>query len=145
MEESPLFLKTQISPHFFFNTLNNIYSLALENSNKTSKIIQKLSSIAICNVLQVDYFRYMQICLHILLLLLIYDNNMHMVVTRFMIGLSVQYSSKLDELERSLQAVLTAPAPPPRKPIHDTEDMISRKSIETESSRQTVSTEVNII
>ena len=40
-----LFLKTQISPHFFFNTLNNINSLALEKSNKTSKIILKLSEL----------------------------------------------------------------------------------------------------
>lgn len=40
-----LFLKTQISPHFFFNTLNNIYSLAIEKSDKTPKIILKLSDL----------------------------------------------------------------------------------------------------
>lgn len=45
LETELLFLKTQISPHFFFNTLNNIYSLAKENSNKTSKIIQRLSEL----------------------------------------------------------------------------------------------------
>jgi len=45
LETELLFLKTQISPHFFFNTLNNIYSLALVNSNKTSQIIQKLSEL----------------------------------------------------------------------------------------------------
>lgn len=37
------FLRTQISPHFFFNTLNNIYSLSLEKSGKTSETILKLS------------------------------------------------------------------------------------------------------
>ncbi|GIZ10227.1 hypothetical protein FUMI01_29530 [Flavobacterium sp. UMI-01] len=45
LETELLFLKTQISPHFFFNTLNNIYSLAVENSKKTPKIILKLSEL----------------------------------------------------------------------------------------------------
>lgn len=40
-----LFLRSQISPHFFFNTLNNIYSLSLEKSEKTPKIILKLSEL----------------------------------------------------------------------------------------------------
>lgn len=45
LETELLFLKTQISPHFFFNTLNNIYSLAVEKSSKTPKIILKLSEL----------------------------------------------------------------------------------------------------
>ena len=45
LETELLFLRTQISPHFFFNTLNNIYSLSLENSVKTPKIILKLSDL----------------------------------------------------------------------------------------------------
>ena len=45
LESELLFLRTQISPHFFFNTLNNIYSLSLENSLKTPKIILKLSDL----------------------------------------------------------------------------------------------------
>lgn len=40
-----LFLKSQISPHFFFNTLNNIHALALEKSNKTPRIIMRLSEL----------------------------------------------------------------------------------------------------
>ena len=39
------FLKTQIQPHFFFNTLNNLYSLSLEKSNQVSEAILKLSDI----------------------------------------------------------------------------------------------------
>lgn len=45
LETELLFLRTQISPHFFFNTLNNIYSLALERSKKTPEIILKLSEL----------------------------------------------------------------------------------------------------
>ena len=39
------FLKTQIQPHFFFNTLNNLYSLTLEKSNQVSDVVLKLSDI----------------------------------------------------------------------------------------------------
>ena len=39
------FLKSQINPHFFFNTLNNIYSLAITGSAQTANAVMKLSSI----------------------------------------------------------------------------------------------------
>ena len=38
-------LKAQLNPHFLFNTLNNIYSLSLDNSPKTASAIGKLSDI----------------------------------------------------------------------------------------------------
>lgn len=39
------FLKTQINPHFLFNSLNNIYGLTLLKSDKASESILKLSGI----------------------------------------------------------------------------------------------------
>jgi two-component system LytT family sensor kinase len=36
-------LKAQLHPHFFFNTLNNIYSFILNQSSEGPKLIQKLS------------------------------------------------------------------------------------------------------
>ena len=45
------YLRAQINPHFLFNTLNNIYGLALEKSDKTPEIILKLSKI-------MDYMLY---------------------------------------------------------------------------------------
>ena len=39
------FLKAQMNPHFLFNTLNNIYSLAKTESGSTSELILKLSEI----------------------------------------------------------------------------------------------------
>ena len=39
------FLKAQINPHFLFNILNTIYSLAIERSDKTADAVVKLSSL----------------------------------------------------------------------------------------------------
>lgn len=39
------YLKNQIQPHFFFNTLNNLYALSLESSNKVPDVIIKLSKL----------------------------------------------------------------------------------------------------
>lgn len=38
-------LKTQINPHFIFNTLNNIYSLVYQNSEKALPAIEELSQL----------------------------------------------------------------------------------------------------
>jgi len=39
------FLKSQVNPHFLFNTLNNIYSLSMDHSEHTSESIMKLSQL----------------------------------------------------------------------------------------------------
>jgi len=39
------YLKNQIQPHFFFNTLNNLYALSLESSDKVPNVIIKLSKL----------------------------------------------------------------------------------------------------
>ena len=44
-------LKHQLNPHFLFNTLNNLYALALKKSDKTPEVIGKLSDI-------MDYLLY---------------------------------------------------------------------------------------
>jgi sensor histidine kinase YesM len=38
-------LKSQIHPHFLFNTLNSIYSLALDQSEKTADVVLRLSDL----------------------------------------------------------------------------------------------------
>ncbi|MEL6251489.1 MAG: sensor histidine kinase [Bacteroidota bacterium] len=37
------FLKAQIHPHFLFNTLNNLYALTLDKSDKAPEVVEKLS------------------------------------------------------------------------------------------------------
>ncbi len=38
-------LKSQVNPHFLFNTLNNIYAMAITNSEHTADAVMKLSQI----------------------------------------------------------------------------------------------------
>lgn len=45
------FLKAQTNPHFLFNTLNNLYSLTLEQSEKAPEVVLKLSGM-------LDYMLY---------------------------------------------------------------------------------------
>ncbi|AUP77394.1 sensor histidine kinase [Flavivirga eckloniae] len=44
-------LRHQLNPHFLFNTLNNLYALALKKSDETPEVIEKLSDI-------LDYMLY---------------------------------------------------------------------------------------
>ncbi|MGD1843512.1 MAG: sensor histidine kinase [Thermonemataceae bacterium] len=44
-------LKNQLNPHFLFNTLNNLYSLAIQQSHHTPEVIEKLAHI-------LDYMLY---------------------------------------------------------------------------------------
>ncbi len=45
LEAELKFLKAQIHPHFLFNTLNNLYALALKKSDKAPEMVLKLSDL----------------------------------------------------------------------------------------------------
>lgn len=45
IENKMVILTSQLHPHFLFNTLNNLYTLSKENSERTSEIIMKLSEV----------------------------------------------------------------------------------------------------
>ena len=45
LEAELSFLRSQIQPHFFFNTLNNLYSLTLTQSKKAPDTVLKLSEL----------------------------------------------------------------------------------------------------
>lgn len=45
LENELKYLKTQINPHFFFNTLNNLYALVQQKSDHAPDVILKLSSL----------------------------------------------------------------------------------------------------
>ena len=39
------YLRSQLNPHFLFNTLNSIYSLSLQKSDKTPEVVVKLADL----------------------------------------------------------------------------------------------------
>lgn len=45
IENELKFLRTQIQPHFLFNTLNNLYALTLEKSDLAPQVVLKLSEL----------------------------------------------------------------------------------------------------
>ena len=45
LESELKYLRSQIQPHFFFNTLNNLYSLTIDKSDKAPDLILKLSDL----------------------------------------------------------------------------------------------------
>jgi two-component system, LytTR family, sensor kinase len=51
LEAELKFLKSQINPHFLFNTLNNLYALTLKKSDKAPDVVIKLSEM-------LDYMLY---------------------------------------------------------------------------------------
>ena len=51
LETEIKFLKAQIHPHFLFNTLNNLYALALKKSDQAPEMVLKLSAL-------LDYMLY---------------------------------------------------------------------------------------
>ena len=45
LETEIKYLRAQIQPHFFFNTLNNLYALTLDKSDKAPEVVLKLSEL----------------------------------------------------------------------------------------------------
>jgi len=45
LETELKYLRAQIQPHFFFNTLNNLYALTVEKSDKAPNVVIKLSGL----------------------------------------------------------------------------------------------------
>ena len=43
LEAELKFLKSQVHPHFLFNTLNNLYSLTLQKSDNAPEVVLKLT------------------------------------------------------------------------------------------------------
>ncbi|MFP4469904.1 MAG: sensor histidine kinase [Bacteroidales bacterium] len=66
LESELKFLKSQIHPHFLFNTLNNLYALTLDKSDRAPEVVVKLSDLLSymlyeCNVPRVPLEKEIQL------------------------------------------------------------------------------------
>jgi sensor histidine kinase YesM len=85
-------LKAQLNPHFLFNTLNNIYSLSLDNSPATSRSIARLSEILDYILYKCDH-QFVPLSGEINLL----NNYIELEKLRHDDNLSVSFHLKIDE------------------------------------------------
>ncbi|HZY83093.1 MAG TPA: histidine kinase [Cyclobacteriaceae bacterium] len=95
------YLKAQINPHFLFNTLNNIYSLARKGSDQTSESILRLSKMMRFVLYEASHPR-------ILLrdeLTLIQD-YIKLEELRYTSRLEVKYSESVDDPEQKIAPLL---------------------------------------
>ncbi len=85
-------LKTQLNPHFLFNTLNNIYTLSLLNSPKTSESIARLSEI-------LDYILYRCIAKTVPILgeIQLIENYIALEKLRYDERLKVRFSKQIEQ------------------------------------------------
>ena len=93
LESELSMLKNQLSPHFLFNTLNNIYSAAVLDNKKTPEMILKLSSL----------FRYVIYTIRdekvsIASEVEQIENYLHLFQSRFPEKLSIEFEKETKEL-----------------------------------------------
>lgn len=97
-------LKNQINPHFLFNTLNNLYGLALKGSDKVPFIILKLSDM-------LSYLLYDSVAERVELKkeIALIDNYLELQRIRFGNDLNIHYTKKGDPDQLKVAPILFLP------------------------------------
>lgn len=110
-EEELKFLKSQIHPHFLFNTLNNLYALVIEKSDRAGEVVLQLSDLLSyilydCNNDRLPLKKeYEQICNYISLEKLRYGNrvDVHLKVDKNAMDEMIMPLTLLPLLENSFK------------------------------------------
>jgi LytS/YehU family sensor histidine kinase len=94
-------LKGQLNPHFLFNTLNNLYSLALSKSSKTAVIIAKMSEmfhyiLYECNATEVPISKEIKLI----------ENYIELEQIRYSDRLSVKFEKYVDNMNHLIPPML---------------------------------------
>jgi LytS/YehU family sensor histidine kinase len=98
------YLKSQTNPHFLFNTLNNIYSLARDKSDRTPETILRLSKI-------MRYMLYEASCPYIAIEqeLKIIDDYLSLEKLRYDDSLRVNFNYDIEDMKQALPPLLLIP------------------------------------
>ncbi|MDF1547295.1 MAG: histidine kinase [Bacteroidales bacterium] len=97
-------LKTQINPHFLFNTLNSIYVLAMKKSEQTANVVMKLSDI-------LDYILYKIDAPRIAIFneIQIIENYIELEKIRFADRVNLSFTSNLKSKDIQIPPMLIIP------------------------------------
>lgn len=98
------FLKSQINPHFLFNTLNNIYSLARKKSDETPDVVLKLSKL-LRFVLYETKDKFITISREIEFL----NDYIDLQKIRFSERLKIEFKHEIDDLETQIMPLVLIP------------------------------------
>lgn len=98
------FLKTQIHPHFLFNTLNNLYALTLQNSTKSPEVVLKLSSL-------LDYMLFESNVPKVPLSkeISLINNYISLEKLRYGDALEISFNFSIDHIQRQIAPLLFFP------------------------------------
>jgi sensor histidine kinase YesM len=97
-------LKTQINPHFLFNTLNSIYVLAMRKSEQTANVVLKLSDILDYILYRIDAPK-----IDISSEIRIIENYIELERIRFTERVNLSFISKLKSKELQIPPMLIIP------------------------------------
>lgn len=97
-------LRSQINPHFLFNTLNNIYTLSLKKSDQTPDVVLKLSEMLDyllyeCNAPKVPLKKEIQLI----------DNYLYLQKIRYGKRLEIRFNKENECSEKKIAPMLLLP------------------------------------
>ena len=97
-------LRSQINPHFLFNTLNNIYTLSLKKSEQTPEVVLKLSDM-------LDYLLYESNSNLVPLKkeITLIENYLYLQQIRFGNRLKVNFKKNINSKEQQIAPMLLLP------------------------------------
>lgn len=98
------FLKSQINPHFLFNTLNNIYGLARKKSDNTAEVVMKLSKL-----LRFMLYETAQASINIDDELKVVKDYIELEQLRYGSRLDIEYKEDIDYLEQQITPLILIP------------------------------------
>lgn len=98
------YLKAQLHPHFFFNTLNNIYSLALKQSPDTAPVVAKLA-----DMMQYILYEADQTVVPLSRDIAFLSNYVQVEQIRYNSSATISFDIQLDGKETYIQPLLLLP------------------------------------
>jgi len=98
------FLKSQINPHFLFNTLNNIYGLARKKDDNTAEVVMKLSKL-----LRFMLYETSQQSINIADELKVVKDYIELEQLRYGTRLNISYLEDIDVQEQQITPLILIP------------------------------------
>jgi len=98
------FLRAQINPHFFFNTLNNIYGLARRQSKDTAEVVMRLSKL-----MRFILYECASDTIPIIQEIKVIEDYIELEKLRYDERLKISFTKNVDDLDQHISPLLLLP------------------------------------